>query len=576
MPGSADFVQGFVHAIEAGGPAVWIRRTLLAVVVFSVALIYMYSFRGLATSQAMDQAQIGRSIASGHGWRTDFIRPRAFGQLQANGKNVGRVWLDTYNAPLPPFINAIALFPIKSRLSTGVSEAVFVGDKAIVSMALALYFASIVVIFFTARRLFDQKLAFLVCGLVLICETFWEYALSGLPQMLLLLLFNATVYVLVRAVQAQSSDERLGPWLIALGAGFGLLALTHALTIWMFMAALVFCVFFFKPRGRAAGIVLAVFLGLYSPWLLRNFILTGNPAGVAFYSLFDGIRHSEAGWMRHVGFDSAGLGLGAFRSKITSNLASQTGRIFEYLGWSVVAAAFFFSLLHPFKRKETNIIRWFILALWAGALFGMAVYGMNEEQGVAANQLHLLFIPLMSCYGLAYLLVQWHRLGLNLPLARLAFIVGLFLLCGLPMLTSLWDMLFGSARTPSHWPPYAPPYIGSLFNVMGPEEVIASDMPWAVAWYAGRHSVWVPDTVKAFNDLSDYKVLGGPVNGLLLTPISGSQNKFGDILKGEYQEWAPAIQRTSVMEKFPLKVGTYLGVEDYLFFSDRDRRPAKK
>jgi 4-amino-4-deoxy-L-arabinose transferase-like glycosyltransferase len=576
MPGSADFVQGLVHAIEAGGLAVWIRRTLLAVVVVTVALIYMYSFRGLATSQAIDQAQIGRSIASGHGWRTDFVRPRALGQLQAHGKNIGRVWLDTYNAPLPPFINAIALFPIKSRLSAGASEFVFVGDKVIVLMALALFFASIVVIFFTARRLFDRKLAFLVCGLVLICETFWDYALSGLPQMLLLLLFSATFYVLVRAVITQCSGGRLGPWLVALGAGFGLLALTHALTIWMFGAALVFCVFFFKPRGWAAGIILAAFLVVYTPWLLRNFILTGNPAGVAFYSLLDGIRHSEAGWMRQVNFDSAGLDLGAFRNKITGNLGSQTGRIFEYLGWSVVAAAFFVSLLHPFRRKETSIIRWFILAIWAGAVLGMAVSGLNEEQGVAANQLHLLFIPLMSCYGLAYLLVQWNRLGISLSLARLAFIVGLFLLCGFPMLMSLWDMLFGSGRTVSRWPPYAPPYIGSLSTMMNPEEVIASDMPWAVAWYANRHSVWVPYTVKMFTDLSDYKVLGGPVNGLLLTPISGSQNKFGDILKGEYREWAPAIQRTSVMESFPLKVGTYLGVEDYLFFSDRDRRPPKK
>jgi 4-amino-4-deoxy-L-arabinose transferase-like glycosyltransferase len=576
MPGSADFVQGLVHAIEAGGLAVWIRRSLLAVVVVTVALIYMYNFRGLATSQAIDQAQIGRSIASGRGWRTDFVRPRALGQLQAHGKNIGRVWLDTYNAPLPPFINAIALFPIKSRLSAGASEFVFVGDKVIVLMALALFFASVVVIFFTARRLFDQKLAFLVCGLVLICETFWDYALSGLPQMLLLLLFSATFYVLVRAVSAQYSGGRLGPWLIALGAGFGLLALTHALTIWMFGAALVFCVFFFKPRGWAAGIVLATFLAVYTPWLLRNFILTGNPAGVALYSLLDGIRHSEAGWMRQLNFDYAGVGLGAFRNKVTSNLGSQIGRIFEYLGASVVAAAFFVSLLHPFRRKETSIIRWFILAIWAGAVLGMAVYGINEEQGVAANQLHLLFIPLMSCYGLAYLLVQWNRLGISLYLARLVFIVGLFLLCGFPMLASLWDMLFGSGKTLSRWPPYAPPFIGSLSKMMEPEEVIASDMPWAVAWYANRHSVWVPDTVKTFNELSDYKVLGGPVNGLFLTPISGSQNKFGDILKGEYREWAPAIQRTSVIEGFPLKVGTYLNVEDYLFFSDRDRRPPKK
>jgi hypothetical protein len=178
----------------------------------------------------------------------------------------------------------------------------------------------------------------------------------------------------------------------------------------------------------------------------------------------------------------------------------------------------------------------------------------------------------MSCYGLAYLLVQWNRLGIHLQYARVAFVTLLFLLCGFPMANSLWNLVSGSARL-LHFPPYAPPYIGSLNLCMEPREVVASDMPWAVAWYAGRRSLWVPDTVKALTDLSDYGILGGPVNGLFLTPISGNQNKLSDILKGEYREWAPAILRTTGIEKFPLKVGTYLSIEEYLLFSDRDRRP---
>ena len=66
MPGSADFIQRAVHALEAGGLAVWIRRGLVVVVVLGLAVYYFIGqFRGLATSQAMDQAQIGRAIASG-------------------------------------------------------------------------------------------------------------------------------------------------------------------------------------------------------------------------------------------------------------------------------------------------------------------------------------------------------------------------------------------------------------------------------------------------------------------------------------------------------------------------------
>ena len=577
MLGSAEeLIQRGVHAIETGNLAAWLRRGLLIIAVFGVALIYMYNFRGLATSQAMDQAQIGRAILSRAGWHTDFVRPRAIGQLQAHGKNPSRIWLDTYNAPLPPLIDAIARFPVKSRPIVTPLKLLPVGDKAIALASMTLFFASTVVLFFTARRLFDQKLAFLACGLVLICDMFWQYSLSGLPKMLLLLLFNATIYAVVRAVEARMSGGRVGPWLVGVGAGFGLLALSHALTIWMFAPALVFCAFFFRPRYWAASIVLAVFLCLYTPWLLRNFIVCGNPAGTAVYSALDGIGHSEAGWMRRVQFDRSGVGVAGFRDKITGNLISQSGRIFEYLGWSAVALTFFVSLLHHFKRRETAALRWFILAMWAGAVAGMAVFGINEEQEVAANQLHLVFMPLMTCYGLAYLLVQWNRLGIDLRLARIAFITGLFLICGFPMLISLFNMLLGSAKRLVHYPPYIPPSIALLNSWMQPAEIVASDMPWAVAWYARRRSLWVPDSVKTLTDLSDYNVLGGPVNGLLLTPISGSQNKLGDVVGGEYKEWAPLIQRTHLIENLPLKSATLLGDYDCLFFSDHDRSKATR
>src|SRR3954452_13302455 len=116
MPGAADFVQRAVHALEAGGLAVWIRRGLVIVVIFFLAGYYLWHFRGLATSQAMDQAQIGRAIASGKGWSTNFARPLAFGQLRANGKDAATaVWTDTYNAPLPPLVNAIALLAVKAK-----------------------------------------------------------------------------------------------------------------------------------------------------------------------------------------------------------------------------------------------------------------------------------------------------------------------------------------------------------------------------------------------------------------------------------------------------------------------------
>src|ERR1700692_4267591 len=121
--------------------------------------------------------------------------------------------------------------------------------------------------------------------------------------------------------------------------------------------------------------------------------------------------------------------------------------------------------------------------------------------------------------------------------------------------------LFAPNRLLVRWPPYVPPAIAVLNQWMKPDEIIASDMPWAIAWYADRRSLWVPETVKIMTDFNDYKILGGPVNGLYLTPVCGSQNTLGDILKGEYRDWSSVILRTVIPEKFPLKWETFLGLE---------------
>jgi dolichyl-phosphate-mannose-protein mannosyltransferase len=572
MPSSEEFIQSAVHALEAGGLAVWVRRGAVALGIIAIASIYLYQFRGLSTSQGMDQAQIGRAIARGEGWSTKVARPRAVGQLQGHGKSVTEnIWTDTYNAPFPPLVDAVALLFVKPYWKISPRTLIYAGDRAVAMMSILLFIGSVAVLFLTARRLFDRRLALLTCGLVLLCDAMWQYSLSGLPQMLLILLFNVAVYLLVRAVEAHYAEESTSKWLGAAGAVFGLLALTHALTLWIFFGAAILAAFFFRPRGWSGAIMLTTCVIVYLPWLIRNFVVCGNPGGVAIYSIFSGIGHTEFGWMRQLNFDPGTGLLGSFRDKITSGLTAQTAHMFEYFGLSVVALMFFVSLLYPFKRTETAITRWIILAMWGGALLGMTLYGINDEQGVAANQLHIIFVPLMTCYGLAYLLVQWNRLAVNIPVARIGFIALLYVLCALPMIFATpW---LSPPKPFLRWPPYVPAAIGVLNDWMKPEEVTASDMPWAVAWYADRRSLWLPDTLRVLTDFGDFNVLGAPVNGLYLTPVSGTDNKFRDIAKGEYKDWAAVILRTQILGNFPLKWNTVsLGLDnECIFLSDHDR-----
>src|SRR5581483_2757573 len=283
MPSEAA-IQKAIHTLEMGKLAPWLRRALFVTVIFALATYYLlHEFNGLATSQAMDQAQIGRAIVEGHGWHTKFIRPLAVGELQRHGKEVTQaVWKDTYNAPLPPLIDAFVLLLVGNAKMTS-KDMIYSADHVIALISVLFFICSLGVLYLIAVQLFDQFLARLACGLVMICDMMWRYSLSGLPQMLLLLLFLLTIHALIGAIRAQYLGGCTWLWIAAIGLGFGLLALTHALTIWMFIPVLAFSFLWFKPRGRVALVMLGVFLLTYAPWLIRNYKVCGNPCGLAIY-----------------------------------------------------------------------------------------------------------------------------------------------------------------------------------------------------------------------------------------------------------------------------------------------------
>jgi hypothetical protein len=121
------------------------------------------------------------------------------------------------------------------------------------------------------------------------------------------------------------------------------------------------------------------------------------------------------------------------------------------------------------------------------------------------------------------------------------------------------------------WPPYVPPFIAILHKWYGPDELLSSDMPWAVAWYANRKCLLLPETIRGFNEISDYGTLGSPIVGLYLTPISGDE-EFTTLIKGKYKEWGPVIMRTVNLDNFLLKSFTPLPIDgECILYADSER-----
>jgi len=561
-------VQEFVHQLEAGRLRLVVLRALFFAVVAGLASLYLvHNFRGLDTQTAMDQAQIGRQLAAGAGYTTLYVRPMAMWQFLNHDEKLPPLpYPDTYNFPLNPAFNAALLRPVKRWWPMEPTDLIYVGDRVIAAGGVMVFFASVFLLFFLVRSLFDARLAWMTAGLVFVTDLMWRYSVSGLPQMLALFLFLSALHLLRLALEARAA-ARPGRQLLALGGAaalFGLMTLALPLACWIFLGFAIFVFICGRPRAVSGLLVLLVYAAVVTPWLVRNYLLTGHPFGLTFYGILDGTTGSLHAFMSNLQPDLSAFG--GVRGKLRGGIFDQLQNIFTYLGYNLAAAAFFVALLHVFRRPVTNLLRWALLLMWATATLGMAFFSPHGE--LSPRQLHLLFLPLFAAYGLAFLIVLWNRLDLAFPPARLAFLSLLFILTALPMATRL-------ITTPPQrvaWPPYVAPFINTVSRWMEPGEILCTDMPWATAWYGGRVSLLLPATIQQFITIHDYKYLGGPVNGLYLTPVSGDRPFLTQIAKGEYAAWATFIMRTADLSRFPLSYFTPLPIDnECVFYSDRDR-----
>jgi len=583
-------VQELVHRIEEGRWAKWVRLSALLAVMaamFGAFILdpwYWGLYKGLKHPKAMEQAQIARELARGNGFSTKMIRPLAYTQLKVNTGvvPVGRM-PDTFQAPLwpvtlAPFLKLVKIWPdslipyrpvAKDRWQLSTRDYVYVGDRMISAVTMIFFFLSVLVNYFTVRRLFDNFLGIWTVALLLGCGLFWQYSLSGLPQMMMLFLFSSALYALLRAMEIRNRGRWPYGWLAGVALLFGLLTLTHGIAAWAFAGAFFFCVLYFPQRWQTAVLMGSVFLLVYSPWAYRNYRVCGNPAGISAYAALDQVRGSENAVMRSMELDLTTVSPRNFRRKIQLQTSTQMGGLFDSFGRLMVAPIFFLALLHLFKNPLPRSFRWALLLMWLSSVLGMATIGMNDEgTGLSSNDLHVLFIPLFAAYGIALVMVLWTRLEIRLPIIKYTFFTLVFGVCSLP----LFNTLTITNKSPVQWPPYVPPYIAIMRDWTQPQEVIASDMPWAVAWYADRKSLWLPMTIQNFLDLNDYERIGGKIAGIYLTPLSGNAALISDIVKGDYKEWAPFILRNVNIKDFPLRAVTAMPLDNQcIFYSDRDR-----
>lgn len=590
-----------------------IRWALFVLLVACVTLFYLtIDFKGLSHAKGMEQAQIAREVARGNNFITKSVKPVAYWQINQHllkeDPDSGGVALiglkDTYHAPLNPLLNSILLRLVKKAAPDGKGDnlsfdgesKIFFLDTLIAAGSMILLLGAIGVSYLLIVRIFDTKIAGVTALLMLLCALLWHFAQSGLPQPLMLFLFSFAMYFLYKAVENVQIGRGAYLWIGLSGLFFGLLALAHWIAIWAFVGALIYVAVALRPRGLLGLAMLGVFLFIVIWWpLLVNFPATGNPMGSGIYQFYAGLAGGSEGMiMRNLNPEQEPFVFDGFWRKVAYSSVGQMTSILPFMGGIVAAPLFFLSLLHPFKRPEIASFRWAILLMWVWSAIGMAIFGIPEGAD-DPNQLNILFIPLMTAYGLALLSVLWSRLTLpgEIAMVRNGHLILVVLISAAPMLLTLpWDLTLGLQREiKANWPPYLPQVYPTLGEAVEENEIVVTDAPWAVAWYGDRTALWLPRTQDQFFEvLEKSRSMGFPLAGVLVTPLSTHQPYASDILspRGEYGEWAPLIENYSALVNYrvppqslplstiergwPFRIpNSVTNTADMVFYTDRQR-----
>lgn len=486
------------HSASKGHPkkktsavAPWLFLLLTIVVpIVLVMIFYRFIFPGLRNPEALDFAQLGRNLAGGRGFTTFFLRPLGL----THGDNP-LAQPEVVHGPLFPLCLAVAFAALgaKDGVAAGVSAAFFV--------------LSVPAIYFLGKRTFGPRVGAISAGVFALNSLTLEYATSGLPLTLSILLEICLMLTLGRVVarpqrapsgetqETSASNAKPNasfPFVPLLLSGLltALLYLNDPMYVWMLPVVVTLAAVSLKQK-RPLGIALLLLPMVFPAgiWMVRSTLLTGNP-------IF-GLRGSEV-WMSTRIYP----GLSSYRmlpSEITRNPALLQeilrktmlglGTVLDawpQVGGNWVLVFFLPSLFFRLSDPVCNLLRKVVLYSFLAVTLGMMLF--HIEMPVLVT-----FMPTMLVFAVAYLTF----LAQQAQLERAATIrMGLAL--GTLLLYPLIRNLFLEDKPQ---PVREREAALALAKKSRPDDVVLTDQPWTIAWYSNRPAVFVPLTDEKVNDL---------------------------------------------------------------------------
>jgi hypothetical protein len=576
-------IQELIHKLELGDGAKLIKVAvgLLALVVLTV-WYDLNDARNLHAPEAMEAAQLARNIAEGKGFTTQCIRPLTVRMVDHQKSIETRLSRgphpDLANPPVYPLLLAawMRLVPLNYEITSSFWR--YQPEVMIGVLNQIFFFLTALLLFRLARRLFDAEVAWFTVVAFFGSELFWKYSLSGLSTSLLMLELVGLAWglVVLEGGLREETPRSTGwyvRWGLFTGSMLGLAALTRYSAAWLLLPVILFCVFYLgSRRWLVLTCLVGLFLVLLTPWLFRNYQLSGTFFGVPGYAVYQETPLFEGNRLERI--QNPEVSKVEFKDILRKGLV-QGREVFESglpkLGGSWLSAFFLAGLLIPFRNPALGRLRIFVLSSLAvlAVVQSFGATHISKDSPLHHEDLLVLVAPFVIMYGagLFYSLLDQFE-GL-LPEFRKLLVGGAALVaCG-----SMVFALLPPRTYPLVYPPYLPPWIQESAKLLDKSELMMSDMPWAVAWYGDRKCILLTqDAQKSFYSIYDDQQ---PISALYLTPLTTNGKFLEDVLRAPDGDWyklaVEVMTKNNLPPGFPLKDARSSYLPDQLLLCDRAR-----
>ena len=556
--------QAWIHWLEEGPGARGIRRGAVLLALLGLSLVTVdKQFHGPAQEATLLQADLGRQLATGHGFTTLVNYPQTAAIMWAQHHiPVDRAgyYPELSQAPLYSILIAAVLRALPATWREGLFASApvppdgFAADYLLLGLNLALLWIAAWQTFRLGRQLFDERVAWVSMLALLLSVGVWE-RLVQVDGLVLLMVLALGAFQLLLAIESLHGTADAEPAalsrgrvarLVAVGAVCALLFLTEYSAGLLLLVVAAYAAWRFRGRNRwsALALLAAGFALPVAPWIGRNLALTGSPVGLAGQNvaLKAGDSQAEPAVQRtRLATEPPALDLHKLGNKGLTGLQLNVRERLWSGGGYFLAAFFVSGWLYAFRRPAANRVRWVftgaLLVLVAGQPF------LNSGESLRLPVYYLL--PLVLIFGAGFFFVLVESTPALAASARLAA-AGLLALQAAPL---LHDVLQPRRGAHFHYPPYFPALFMRIHTVMEQHRWlegvgVMADVPAGVAWY-GRQRVWAqPDRIRDFYAISADQ----PIGLLLLTPATLDRPFFAqlaargldpDAHAEMYQGWGP-------------------------------------